>query len=352
MHIAITTYSSAQNFGALLQAHALSTYINSLGHECELLNTTPFDDRKLKPRREWKDIAATLFHFTQNFERIRRYRAFIAAYLPMSAPVRDGNTWEEANAKYDAFITGSDQVWNCLLGINKSFFLSLVHEDRLKCSYAASFGSAQVPGPYRAEVEKYLSRFQHISVRERSGCDIVRSLTGRDSTVCLDPVFLHSPEYWRQIAILPKERKPYAFVYSTQVSPSLNAAVAAYARRTGHKIITTHSIMGTPCSTRKDIGPREFLGYILNAEYVVTTSFHALAFCILFGKGLCVVPHSQTSERVENLLTEAHLTECLWNGSGHAFPEVDFNTKGLCRLQGQITASKDYLKNCLTSRHD
>lgn len=352
MRVLIVTYSSAQNFGAVLQAHSLSAYLKSLGCDCALMNSAPFDSRRLKPRKEWKDIAATLLHFPQNFTRVRRYREFIAEFLPMSEPMRNGEDWEKANKNYDAFISGSDQVWNCLHGPAPLFFLSHVQDDKLKCSYAASFGCNYVPKQHQAFVAKQLARFQSISVRESSGVDIVRQLTGREATVCVDPVFLQSLEYWRQMAIMPKSGKPYAFVYSTQVSPALNRAVSEYAKLTGHRIITTHSIMGTACSTRKDIGPREFLGYILNAEYVIATSFHALAFCILFGKNVCVVPHSQTAERVENLLEQANLKECLWTGSGHRFADIDFTSRGLCCMHERIAQSKAYLQSCLTNRHD
>lgn len=347
MHIAISTYSSAQNYGALLQSHALATYLKTQGHNSELLFLSPFDARRLKPRKHWKDIAAALFHFAQNFRRVARYEQFIREYLPMSFPVRTDADWQRANETYDAFISGSDQVWNCLLGPNRAFFLDKVHDNKLKCSYAASFGTNHVPEQHRKAAASLISRFDHISVRESTGRDIVLDLTGRECNVCIDPVFLMEPEYWKRLAVAPKTRKPYAFVYSTESSEALNAAVRGYVQHTGNAVITTHAIPGTSCQTRKDIGPREFLGHILQADCVVSNSFHALAFAIIFGKKVCVVPHSQKSDRMACLLEEANLTECWWEEGNFHMAETNAPGKGLERLQSSIADSKAYLDKSL-----
>lgn len=352
MKVAIVTFSGAQNFGAQLQSHALLSYVESLGHVGCHLAFRDFDARALKPRREWKDILATLYHLPQNFQRICHYRSFIKQFLKISSPIRSREAMEQCNEEYDVFISGSDQVWNCLAGINRAFYLDFVRDDKKKISYAASFGRNQVPEQYRADVARLINRMSACSVREAGGADLVESITGKRPTVCIDPVFLFSSDYWKQIAIVPRLRKPYIFVYSTQLSDHLNRAVKKYFEKNRVRIITTHSILGVPCDTHKEIGPREFLGWILNAECVISTSFHATAFSIIFGKKFIAVSHSETSARVRELLDAAGLSSCLYEGDDCDFSDIVESYDGMSRLKKHIADSKQFLNDQLPSSHD
>lgn len=107
---------------------------------------------------------------------------------------------------------------------------------------------------------------------------------------------------------------------------------------------------GGKCVVRKDIGPIEFINYMLNAEYIITNSFHATAFAVIFNKQFCVVPHSSTGSRVIDLLTTLNLQEVLVREKNVfqrriiSYKENKLLTKQLSILKN---TAKDYLIDAL-----
>lgn len=350
MRVAITTYSGAQNYGALLQAQALTDYVQTLGHECCLLNNWEFDARWFKPRKYIQDIVVSVLQVRQGRERIVRYKSYCEQFLHFSEKIHDDQELQQINSKYDCFITGSDQVWSCIQGADRVFFLGFAESGKRTISYAPSFGSDSIPEQYKKTVTNYLKRIRFISVREKSGAKIVKTLIGSTPPIVIDPVFLKSVDEWKNMAAEPAVKVPFAFVYSTQKSDRLNQAVKAFEKKKNIKIISTHAIPGVHCTVRKDIGPLEFLGYILNAEYVISTSFHATAFSIIFEKNFCVVPHSQTGARVTDLLEDANLAECIWQEKDYQYPKIDYRDAGVNALQDRIDFSKQFLMDCLEDK--
>ena len=276
-----------------------------------------------------------------------RFEQFRDKYLPLTSICLCLDDLKKLNGEYDCFITGSDQVWNCSHGANENFFLAFANEDKNKVAYAPSFGSSSIPKDYHARVISYLKKIRHISTREKSGAALVESLIGSKPPVVVDPVFLKDTAEWKEIAAPVEVKQPFAFVYSTQKSKLLNQAVKNFVAKNQIKIVSTHAIPGVRCIVRKDIGPLEFLGYILNAEYVISTSFHATAFSIIFEKDFCVVPHSQTGARVTDLLDDANLTGCIWREDNYQYPKVDYSNSGVKTLQSRIDFSKRFLRNCM-----
>lgn len=346
MNCLITTYSNAQNFGALLQAYALSSYINSIGCNCDLLNYRKFDSRVFKPRKHYKDIAYSTIKIFESFVRIKRYKSFRENFLPLTELFEDSSKIKVLNEKYDAFITGSDQVWNCSDEANPTFFLEFVNSDKKRISYAPSFGVPFIPDNLIDKVKHNLNKMNYISVREKSGAELIKRLISKDVNVVVDPVFLLDKDAWIDLASDIPINEPYVFVYSTQISSELYKAVKKFSRINKIKIISTHAIPGCKCIVKKDIGPLEFLGYILNADYVISTSFHATAFSIIFDKNFCVVPHSVTSSRVTDLLDDADLTQAIWN-QNFSFSILNYKNAGLNALKERIDYSKKFLKDSL-----
>ena len=60
-------------------------------------------------------------------------------------------------------------------------------------------------------------------------------------------------------------------------------------------------------------GPKQFLGLIKNAEAVITDSFHAVAFSVIFNKTFCVLPRyqngkkSKSNNRILDFLDQMHI---------------------------------------------
>lgn len=348
MKYGIITYTSAQNWGGILQAYALKKHITDLGVDCRLINYRAFDSRWFKPRKQLKDIIATVLKYSQCKERVRAYEQFRQRYMGLNdVPVSTKEEMEALNSQYDAFITGSDQLWNCETRICYDFYLDFVHDDKKKLAYGPSFGQEQIPQQFEGEVARLIKRYDAKSVRERSGQKIVERLTGEKIPVVCDPTFLLSAEQWDAVRNKSINESNYIFIYTTQVSARVVELVKEY--RTQHpnvRIITPYALPGVRADVRKNIGPSEFLSYIKNADYVIGTSFHAVVFSLIFHRNFCVVPHSSTGARVNDLLgalgLENHLIDDDFCGE---FPMVSVDYTD--RLNGQIADSKKFLQNIL-----
>ena len=348
MRIATITYSDAQNYGALLQAYALANYVERMGHQVHLIDYRAFDKRCWKPRKTVSDIFFTTLLMHQGKRRLKRFLEF-RNRLPLTRFCANSQDLETLNPSFDAFISGSDQVWNCNVRVNDDFFLRFVQSGKKKISYAPSFGSDSIPEDRKEKVGRYIQDFDFVSARETSGAKLVEELTGKRPPVVVDPVFLLERETWEGFLsnnTLPA--KPYIFVYTTQVSERLEKVVQTAHKKTGYPVVSTQFIPHCGCKVRKDIGPVEFLGWIHGAKQVISTSFHATAFSVIFEKDFCVVPHSQTGARVTNLLEDLGLSEAVVTDVSGWREDFAFSWEEPRRILAEKKAfSKEYLKKAL-----
>lgn len=348
MKIATITYSWAQNWGAVLQAHALVEYLNALGHDARLINYRQFDNKLISTIKSISDGIVDILTMPANKRRITRYNEFRNNALQLTKLCCTTEELTELNNEFDAFITGSDQVWNAGKGVCKAFYLDFVFKHKKKISYAASFGSSSIPVEYQQDSIDGINSIGCLSVREKSGADIVKELTGREATVVLDPVFLLEKEHWMKISNQElKFKKPYIFVYPTQITKTLTEIIRELRRNYDYEVITPFYIPG--CQTIKDIGPREFIGYIANAEYIVTSSYHAAVFSILFKKKFFAVAHSATGSRMTDLLKLLKLDSCCINESSNIF-DICWNYDEVePELGRMVMVSKAFLQESLST---
>lgn len=188
----------------------------------------------------------------------------------------------------DYYITGSDQVWNPYYEGKEYEFLTFAPKDK-RLSFAASMGVEDIPNIDKKRYKKNLSDMKYISVREKRAAEIVKELTGREADLTLDPTLLLEKEEWDKIARKPEillEEK-YMCTYFLGEVPR---AVRLFAEKTGLKIYALNSKENLELYT---IDPAEFLYMIKNAEYVLTDSFHAVAFSMKFNKEFYVFKREQ-----------------------------------------------------------
>lgn len=349
MKCGIITYTSAQNWGGILQSYALYHYMKMQGYDVELINYRKFDGKKFKPRKNIKDIVYSVFMMRQNISRVKRYEQFRNTYLDLNNPVVvSKQEMESLNLRYDAFITGSDQLWNCETEICYDFYLEFVKDDKLLFSYGPSFGQDEIPKKFEPEVKRLLNRYNMMSVREKSGKKIVEQLTGKNIPVVCDPTFLLDKDEWVDVSKGSVLEKNYVFIYTTQVSQKVVELVKKYLLlNPDSKVVTPYAIPGVKAIVKKDIGPSEFLNYIQNADYVIGTSFHAVVFSLIFNIDFCVVPHSSTGARVNDLLSTLGLEKHIISDTNiDRFPSLDseYYTKV---LKEYISASKLYIQDMM-----
>lgn len=236
-------------------------------------------------------------------------------------------TVAQTNAKYDLFVTGSDQVFNLgLTGKDTAYFLDFAGEDKRKVSYAASFGVAD--GRYRELYRAYLPRMDFLSLRERSAVALAESCCSKRCAVSPDPVFLLTREEWDAcLRLSPRRaRRPYLLVYVLAESSPIYRLAAEIARERGLEIRVVSRALRPRIRNahiHRNVGPAGFLRLLYNAGAVLSDSFHATAFSIRFQKQFYVcVPDAlqKASGRITDLLAHFGLTARLCND---AIPKED-----------------------------
>lgn len=298
--IGILTTSNSINYGACLQTFALQRYLRSEGLDVEVIDFRP----KAKGRNQSLAIRARSFVWDHTLrvllndrERAEKTSVFRKDFVRYSADIHTDADTILKSREYSTMIVGSDQIWNPRYALyDKGIWFLKTENPVNKVSYAASFGIPKLPEMAKATYRDGFADFDAISVREETGAAIVRELTGEEPPVVLDPVFLLSKEEWEEFAVRPKA-PGYVLCYYMQGFPAVEEEIRrcaeAIAKARGLKVIN----IGKRELARLRFwenneyghGPREFVGLFLNADHVVTNSFHGSALSVLFGKPLVSV---------------------------------------------------------------
>lgn len=314
MKAGLITFHFVNNYGGLLQTYALYRTINEkLGIECEVIDYRNWFIRMTDAIRQFpisvhrKEINAGLVTMRERKERKRKFNLFIEQNIKLSKRYNSRKKLKNEPPKYDKYVCGSDQIWNPVItgGVDSAYFLDFVSDKKNTVSYAASFGTSGLPVKSKGAISKYLSRIEHISVREKEGSELVKEMTGKEAVQLIDPTFLIAKEEWEALAKNPKIDDEYILVYMMQRDDSVYEYARKLKERTGLKLvdISRYGYMPENIDTRViDAGPREFLGLFKNARYVCTNSYHGFVYSIIFEKELCLVPCKRFTSRIENLM--------------------------------------------------
>lgn len=293
MKVGILTYHDTRNYGAVLQAYALQKTIEALGCECEIIDyrckaiTERYKIKKINELKSLKELIKHILGAKSSKETQIKFDEFNKNFQKISKEVYEEKNIEEANSKYDIFIVGSDQVWNLnLSGKDYTYMLNFVDNDKKKNSYAASFGYKEIPTEYISSTNELVSKFNKISVREKQGKKIIEENLKRDVEVVLDPTLLLKKKQWEKISKYEERKKDYILLYIIALTPSLIEFANRLAKEKDCDIVYLNHSYKTKMGMEniRNASPEEFLGYLQNAKYVVTSSFHGVVFSINFEK--------------------------------------------------------------------
>lgn len=209
---------------------------------------------------------------------------------------RSSDTYEDlmnlAKERYSDVIVGSDQLWLPVNVVSDYYTLNWVPNEINKISYSTSFGVSSIPKKYNEQYKKYLKRINHLSVREDTGIKIVKDISGLDAKLVSDPTILLTREEWDKVAIEERIIKDkYILCYFLGNNIEHRKFAERLRERTGYKIVSlNHADEYVKYSDKfcniapYDIGPKEWLNLIKNAEYVCTDSFHGTVFSLIYNK--------------------------------------------------------------------
>ena len=209
---------------------------------------------------------------------------------------RSNNTFKDltnqAKELYSDVIVGSDQLWLPVNVVADYYTLNWVPDEINKISYSTSFGFSSIPNKYVELYRNFLNRINYLSTREESGVQIIKDIVARDAKLVCDPTILLTKDEWHEES--SKERKydeKYILCYFLGNNIEHRKFAERLRKKTGYKIVSlNHADEYVKYSDEFcdyapfDIGPREWISLIENAEYVCTDSFHGTVFSILFNK--------------------------------------------------------------------
>ena len=300
MKIGLLTQPLGHNYGGVLQALALKTVLERMGHEVVL-----FDWYSRIPLRFYRVVPDKIA--------TRKIRRFVRKHFDRRYICRGG--WNENAVRgLDAVVVGSDQVWRPIYnrgGMIGHNFLDFCTEAPIRrVAYAASFGTdvCEFTPSQISVFRPLLQKFDGVSVREDSGVALCRELFGVEAQHLLDPTLLLDKEDYMSFAGISPSDTPQGGLlsYILDRSEETDRAVADMARERGLRVIRVNSQYENREAPLKDrIQPpvEGWLRAFYDADFVVADSFHAAVFAIIFGKPFKIIINpDRGAARIESLL--------------------------------------------------
>jgi hypothetical protein len=367
MKICTITCHDVYNHGASLQAYALMTYLRSCGHEAEIIDYKPdYLSRHYRlfsidnPRwgRSWAlklpYLAAKLPGRLLGLRRKRAFDRFTAERLRLTPRRYDSNeALRRDPPAADAYLCGSDQIWNALHpnGRDPAFYLDFAPRRSIRASYAASFATDTIPEDIQSFVREKTSALDGVGVRERSGVRLLHRLGIDGAVPVVDPVFLLDRRQWDALGSRRFD-EDYLLVYDFDDSPLIRDIARRLSARTGWNIYTVNAgkLKYADRSFAYD-GPETFVSLARQAKFVVSNSFHAAVFSILYGKPFAIVNRTEAiNTRMRDLLMDLELTDRLVGADYdlEALTKPMDGTRTRRLLEERIEASKRYLSAVLS----
>ncbi|MCM1218379.1 MAG: polysaccharide pyruvyl transferase family protein [Lachnospiraceae bacterium] len=318
------------NYGSILQAYALQQELFDAGLDNELIYYKKRNVLKQAVRvfnipllvAKIKDVKRIMQGKINPELRLilegrnKAFSKFVKESFTFSPCLAGRKKLIKYTKKFDAFILGSDQVWNPMLLGGDYYTLTWANDKCPKVAYASSFGVKEIPKNQIKKTKHYLSRFSMISVREQQGAEIVKKMIGRDARVCCDPTLLTKRDRWDVLSgDEPLISKLYIFCYFIGNNPEQRDFAKRLAEYSDLKILAVKHIDEYIKNDDAygdidflEAGPREFVNFIRYASYVCTDSFHGTVFSLLYNKPFFTFKRfsdtkaKSTNSRVINLL--------------------------------------------------
>lgn len=332
MKILVVTLHRVWNWGSVLQTYAtqeifkkysdkviIADYIQSRFRKKNVYLSYPerYGGGKLKkwlyriimfPMRVRLDYIFT--KFLKNYINLTKMKFYTSEQLKMIC------------SDYDILVTGSDQVWNSQYNgeIDQALFLAFANATNICISYAASFGMNNIPEKEKEETKRLLERYNHISVRERDGKEILSDI-GIDSTCVLDPTLVLDQNYWEKFAGKRRIKEKYLLLYALHgCNEGVLKLVKNISKKMNLKVVSMNYGWKSLRNQHFDQyispkSPEDFVSLIGNAEFVVADSFHGIAFSINFYKNFIAVAPDKYDSRLRSIVTVLGIQDRIYDDS-------------------------------------
>ena len=312
MKIGIVTLYDDQNFGNKLQNYAVQKFFEKLGYSCETIPYYEMVNEKLSLKSMIHTFFAIIGIDKKRYalRRRRKYiKTFSSEYLHLRKCIKLKKLPKSLNDEYDYFVVGSDQVWRNWTSTSweLEYFLLNFASEKKRYSISPSFGKNSIEEIFEKKYCENLKRFQLLTCREERGCELIEECSGRRAILLLDPTMLIDIEDWEKILRRPSNFsvKKYILLYALgEISEKVKKEIVWINQAYNYEVIDIYNINNDFYTTTR---PDEFLYWIKHAEIVLTDSFHACIFSILFNRNFLVFDRidacmENMESRIETLL--------------------------------------------------
>lgn len=347
MKIGILTFHCAHNYGAVLQCYALQETLKSMGHDVEVIDYRPkylilpykrfnikwFCRKNLIKILKRISSEIKLYHTRRN--RYNNFNNFITKRLNLSSKIANNFIPDI----YDIYIIGSDQVWNKKItwGFDPIYWGEFKHSTTNKViTYAASMEANKIKEEDVSVIRRLLENFNYISVREETLKHLLDNISNKYIKVVLDPTLIANTQIWDKIIKYPQTNRKYILIYQYAKNINILRIANSIAKQIDSDVINITTDFLTKDNGKAislyDISPEAFIGYIKKASLIITPTFHATAFSIIFNKPFYFVKFKNVENtRVKTLLTNIQLNDRIINETDSpVFSGIDYSKANIC----------------------
>lgn len=308
MKIVLLTIWRVKNYGAELQAYATIKALKELGCTVKIidyrLNELSFPTFKQR-------IIGLLNSLTLD---TYKFNVFWEKYFPATKHYHSLKDLQKESPQADVYLVGSDQVWNPEITKDKisTYFLNFGNDSVRRISYASSFGISvwNMDSKFTVTIQNLLNRFETLSSREKSGVSILKDTFHLEATHVLDPTLLYD-DYTELIGkVIPQNTLVYyplsPFPELESFSMNLAKDLNLYYRNINKKSYLVRKIVWNRLSIGK------WIKSIAESSFVVTPSFHGLAFSLIYKRQFAIVQNikdKNRSSRITDLLNALGLSD-------------------------------------------
>lgn len=354
MKIGILTFHRANNYGAVLQCYALQEYLNQIGYEAFVVDYRQTRIEKAYKFWRWDWFAKKilfpnkLYQFFKYVKKSKVRKKFFDNFRHEYLNLTKKCTLDNIPMYFDRYVIGSDQVLSeSITGELDPIYAGdfSIKENALKIAYAVGTNKKSIDNIDKYEWLKILDNFDSFSLREKSLANYLSQVVGKDIDSNIDPTLLHDKIFWERLCIEGECFENKIVVYQVRDYNNISGLLL----RKAEKIAKIFGLEVVDLS-RYSYSVNEWISYIRNAKCVLTTSFHAVAFALIFERPLYAVKLGDGhDDRYVDLLKACNADHFIYDVEfdPKSLPSSDYTGVNEC-LNRLSSFSKNSLKISLT----
>lgn len=361
--LSVNINSRICNFGAALHSYAFHKYLEKKGVNSVIINYYPESIRSLFittqifhniKNCEFKNLFKNLCNAFYIFYKKNKFIRFFKKNCNITKYRYELDTLHQLK-NINRFVVETDVTWlKYKSGFDRGFFCDLENmKNKGNVAYSVDFGSKFFSEKDSKIFNKYMDNFKYISIRNIFKLDYFKEITGRkDAIITIDPVFLLKTEDYQKIALKPKIKGDYVFVFNcVENNPEMLKQASFYAEKHNLKLIVVNSFVNNIIDWKKSfptpIGIEEFLGNIQYCKYFFTNSYHGICFAIIFGIPFACYERKGNNDKILTILNLFDLEDRLVKDGCIPISEINYSEVNKKWLTLKSESEKFIDKSCV-----